>query len=67
VDNIAIQVTIESSSASSLQESLSRDKLEFIKTQKENRYLPKNCPSYLVHLEIDDNIENFILSDWVNL
>jgi len=51
-------MTIETPVSFSPQNELTRDRLEFIKSQKGNRYLSKNN-SYLVHLKaIDSNIGN---------
>jgi len=59
MDIVANQVTIESSLSPSSVYKRNNNRLEFIKSQKNNRYLASNHPPYLVHIEsIDGNIGN---------
>jgi len=59
IDNIANQVTIESPLSLSAQSKKNNNRLEFINSQRKNRYPPSNCPPFLVHIEsTDGNIRN---------
>jgi len=44
VENLANQVIIESSFASSSQVGMPFNRMDFVKKQKKNRYSPKNSP-----------------------
>jgi len=59
INDVANQVVIETLTLIPSLSEKSHNRLEFINSQKINRYSSSNCPSYLIHTEsIDSNIGN---------
>jgi len=56
VDFIVNQITIRTNTPSSASNAEKRSKLEYVESQKNNRYSSSKCSPYLVHIKsLDDN------------